>query len=149
MKTPFFLILLAGFTCFQAGFALTTLNLPVNNDVYVNPVDNLSTLTKIIYPPGLLLKEIPAKSGSDNTGDTIVIDLAEVVITSPFPANSRKCILEQVPYPFFAQKELLEGGVAARFVFDEQGVIQVLETNSTDPRLERYVVEKLEGLSLS
>jgi len=148
MKTLTILFCFAGILWVQSGFALTTLNIPVT-DVYENPLDNLAIKSDQLIPSSEVFRKTPKKTTQKDSSDTIVIDLSEVVITSPFPENSRKCILEQVPYPTFAQEELLEGCVTARFAFDEAGKVHVLEANATDPRLDNYVRSKLESLQLS
>lgn len=146
MKTLRIILLISGIIGFQSAFSFSLLNLP-GEPVYVNPVDNLAVITSV--RPEVLNKAkniMPDKTtGFD---DTIVIDLAEVVIESAFPASSVSCISQQVPYPKFAVKHQLEGIVATRFVFDGYGRVHVRETSSNSPLLESYVVHRLKNLRL-
>lgn len=147
MKTTLLITLGILLICCHAGYSINESTLP-ENEVSVKPLDKLSIIkpTFPVIPEKIILNE--SSSEKDKDSDTIIIELSEVVITSPFPANSRKCILEQVPYPAFAQEGKLEGGVIVRFVFDQEGIIHVLEANSTDSRLENYVRNRLSELQL-
>ncbi|MCB0308760.1 MAG: hypothetical protein KDD48_05260 [Bdellovibrionales bacterium] len=145
MKTLTLLLLIPATFWIQQTTASTTLDLPIGN-VYENPVAILSELSGTKTPILLGDDNNPGKSDATNDRDTVVIDLAEIVITSPFPSNSADSILEQVPYPVFAQEEGLEGGVILRFSFDPEGKIHVLESNATDYRLENYVIGRVENL---
>jgi hypothetical protein len=61
----------------------------------------------------------------------------------------KKIIVEQIKYPDFAVKELLEGKVYATFSIDEKGKITVKESNSAYKELKEYVVEKLNNTTVS
>ena len=146
MKTLRIMLLAVAFLCINAAFSFTVLNIPVDDlrsDRGENPISFMET------------KKAMEVIVSDNTNlkpellrDTILIDAASINSTGPFPSASRECILSQVPYPEFARQRQLEGGVAVRFMFDDFGNVDILETCSNSPELERYVVEQMSHLEL-
>jgi hypothetical protein len=146
MKTLKFVSLAIGILSCQLAFSFTTLNLPVDA-IYENPVDNLYVSSLAGKMMDLNTEEI-TEVVTPNTEDTIVIELDEVVITAGFPMAAEQCILEQIKYPEFALKQQIEGIVALSLVFDTDGQIHVLETNSSSPEFESYVIGKLQTLHL-
>lgn len=146
MKTLKLLIVLLGLVICAPAFSFSLFDLP-NDMIYNNPVDNLNVNHKSPLP----LKNASAKDTKlqkQNFKDTIVINLAEIVVESSFPNSARECITQQVPYPAFAQKEALEGAVAVEFSFDEYGRTQITNSMSNDLRLERYVIKRIENIKL-
>ena len=138
MKTFKFVLLVTGFLLASSGYAYTIFNLPDNT--ITNPVDNLKVLEEAILTLDITSSGTKKSSKqAESNEDTIIVNLAEVVITSEFPNSARECIARQVPYPPFAQKQKLEGGVALSFSFDRNGNISIHEVYSSDPQLENYV----------
>jgi hypothetical protein len=147
MKTIKLVILLGGIICFNIASAFTFFNMP-EEDVYKMSIDNTFIALDDIPEIEISNKEVavPITSTSD---DTIVIDLAEFVVREPFPASARDCISEQIPYPEFAAKQKLEGGVAVRFAFDADGNILVRDACSNNTELEKYVCSRVKNLHLN
>ena len=145
MKTLTLILLFVGTTLGVQSYAFSLFNLP-ENTINVNPVDNLSTVvaTPIVSSP----VADNTRVHHDNFTDTIIIDLDEVVVESSFPNAAHKCIIEQVPYPSFAQEKGIEGAVVVKFSFDESGRARVEDAMSNDPRLAGYVQQKIENLQL-
>ncbi|MCB2220571.1 MAG: hypothetical protein KQI35_09265 [Bacteroidetes bacterium] len=145
MKTLKLILLLTGLALYGQAFSFSLFNLPVDQ-VISNPVDNLLT----VMADPILIKPVADNTNTqrENFIDTIVIDLAEVVVEWGFPGSARECISEQVPYPDFAQKLGIEGAVAIKFSFDDYGNVHVDEAMSNDPRLENYVKTQVENLHL-
>ena len=146
MNATKFTLLILGIFCLGSAYSFTALNLPIDNlplpdSDEISLIETKSTVMDVVV--------------SDNTNvnralleDTILIDFADEYYSEPFPNASRDCILKQVPYPEFARKKQLEGGVAVRFQFDDNGAIHVLEACSNSAELESYVKNKLASLQL-
>ncbi|MCD4698293.1 MAG: hypothetical protein K8S16_18865 [Bacteroidales bacterium] len=147
MKTFKLALLVSGLLLVSSGYAYTIFNLP--GEIIINPIDKLKISDEAILT--LDITNSGAKNSVEEVGssdDTIIINLAEVVITSEFPASARECISRQVPYPNFAQRQKLEGGVALSFSFDRSGIITINEVYSSNPQLENYVKDCIQNLQL-
>jgi len=146
MKTIRLVILLGGIICFNIAGAFTFFNMP-EDEIYKVPADN--TLIAMDEIPEIEISNKEAVFSTTSTSDdTIVIDLAEFIVREPFPASARECISEQVPYPEFAAKQMLEGGVAVRFAFDSDGNISIRESCSSNTELEKYVCSQVTNMHL-
>lgn len=146
MNATKFTLLILGIFCLGTAYSFTALNLPVDNLPIPDSDEIVLAETKSTVMDVVV---------SDNTNvnvknleDTILIDLSNENYAAPFPNASRECILKQIPYPEFARKKQLEGGVAVRFQFDNNGNVHVLEANSNSSELEYYVRNKLASLQL-
>jgi hypothetical protein len=146
MKTLRLVLLVVGLLACNFAFSFSIFNLP-EEPVYVNPVDNLNVHSDLINPNTDIAGD-KTKIQQNDDGDTIIINLAEVIVESRFPSSARECISAQVPYPDFAQEQLIEGAVAVSFMFDEYGNVTILQAMSNDPRLENYVKEKVRTMHL-
>jgi outer membrane biosynthesis protein TonB len=140
------MLIAIGVVCLNSAFSFTALNLPVDEST----IDRNEAALSVMHA-----KQATEVIVSDNTSlkpelirDTILMDAADINRCGPFPSTSRDCILSQVPYPDFARKQQLEGGVTVRFLFDEYGHVQVLESCSNSPELEQYVVQRMAQLEL-
>ncbi len=140
------MLIALGFLCINAAFPFTAINLPVDVlevDELESPLPFMNAIQamEVIVPDNTNLKP-------DLIRDTVLIDAESINRSGPFPSASKDCILSQVPYPEFAKQRQLEGGVAVRFLFDESGNVEVLESCSNSPELEQYVVQKMSQLQL-
>ena len=147
MKTIKLVALLGGILCFNIASAFTFFNMP-EDEIYKVPVDNTFIAMNDIPEIEISNKEV-AISSTSTSEDTIVIYLAEFVVREPFPGSARECISGQVPYPEFASKQKLEGGVAVKFAFDSDGKITVKESCSNNSELEKYVCSRVSQLHLT
>ncbi len=147
MKTIKLIALLGGIFCFNIVSAFTFFNMP-EDEIFKVPVDNTFIAMNDI-PEIEISNEEVAVSSTLTTEDTIVIDLAEFVVREPFPGSARECISGQIPYPEFAAKQKLEGGVAVKFAFDSDGNITVKEAMSNNAELEKYVCSRVSQLHLT
>ncbi len=145
MKTLKLLLLIIGMAVLSQAYSFSLFNIP-DETVNISPVDHLT----ILMDDPLVVK--PAADNTnvrkENFEDTIVIELDEVIVESRFPASAHECIMEQVPYPVFAQQQGIEGAVVVQFTFDDYGNVRVEESMSNDPRLSGYVTQQLESLKL-
>lgn len=147
MKTLILVTLVFGLLFFLPGYSYTLFNLP--GEPVINPIDKLN----VSGHDALVIdinnsKDLKSKSLETRNEDTIIINLPEIIISTPFPASARECISKQVPYPSFAEEQQLEGGVALSFKFDSNGRVQIKETNASHPELEAYVVDRVQAMSL-
>lgn len=146
MSATKFTLLILGIFCLGSAYSFTALNLPLDN-LPIPDSDEIS----LVETTHTVMDVVVSDKTNVNLGnleDTILIDLSNENVAAPFPNASRDCILKQVPYPEFARKKHLEGGVAVRFQFDDNGAIHVLDANSNSPELEYYVRNKLASLQL-
>jgi hypothetical protein len=145
MKTLKLVSLIAGIAFSNLAFSFSTFNLPVGGNS-VNVTDELQVMTPIKLSPDVFTSNskvlIPYK------GDTIIIDLQEVVITQGFPEASHDCLQRQIVYPEFAKEMHLEGVVALTMRFNINGNVEILDSFGSDPRLEDYVHSKILNLHL-
>ncbi|MCF8406046.1 MAG: hypothetical protein K9H58_19035 [Bacteroidales bacterium] len=147
MKTFKLILLAAGFLVLSSGYGYTIFNIP--KDMGTNALDNLKVSTTQFLELNIINSQNKGKSNlSDSNDDTLVINLAEVVITSEFPASAKECIMRQVPYPEFARKQKLEGGVALSFWFDRNGAVIIHDVYSSDPELASYVSDCVKNMQL-
>lgn len=147
MKTIKLVTLVLGLLFFSPGYAFTLFNLP--GEPVKNPLDNLNVNENNALTIDINKSENLKSAAMENRNrDTIVINLAELVITTPFPASAHECISKQVPYPAFAEEQQLEGGVALSFEFDRDAQIHIKETYASDAALEAYVVDRIKAMSL-
>lgn len=146
MKTIKLVTLIGGILCFNIASAFTFFNMP-EDEIYKVPADNTFISMENIPEIEISNKEV-AITTTSTSEDTIVIDLAEFVVRQPFPASARECISGQVPYPEFAAKQKLEGGVAVKFAFDKDGNIHVKESMSNNDQLEKYVCSRVTQMHL-
>lgn len=147
MKTLKLVALVLGLLYFSPGYAFTLFNLP--GDPVKNPIDNLNVSDNDALTIDITKSEnLKSKAMENRNKDTVVINLAELVITSSFPASARECIMQQVPYPAFAEESQLEGGVALSFEFDSDANVHINETYASHPQLEAYVVDRVKAMSL-
>jgi hypothetical protein len=128
------------------AFSYTTWNLPIQGS-YENPVDKVMVFQHNDMIADVLIAKSNDKS-IPNMEDTIVIDLNEVIITESFPQHSHACLKQHVKYPDFALKEKLEGVVAVTLHFNSDGNVEILDSFSSDKRLESYVHGKLYELHM-
>ncbi len=147
MKTIKLVTLLLGIICFNIASAFTFFNMP-EDELYKVPVDNAFIAMNNIPEIEISNKEV-AISSTSTSEDTIVIDLAEFVVREPFPGSARESISDQIPYPEFAAKQKLEGGVAVKFAFDSDGNISVKDACSNNVELEKYVCSRVTQLHFS
>jgi len=146
MKTLKLIATVLGVICLNSAFSFSTFNLPLdeitsNTTEKLIVFDNYTDIADVVVPDKTNVQKKFVE-------DTILIDLTHEKIVSPFPNASRNCILQQIPYPEFARKKKLEGGVVVQFKFDENGVVHVLDACSNSPELENYVLNKLSNLQL-
>ena len=140
-------MLVLGLLFFLPGFSYTLFNLP--GEPVKNPIDNLNVSDGEVLTIDINKSEdLKPKSHETRNEDTIIINLPEVIISTPFPASARECISKQVPYPSFAEEQQLEGGVALSFEFDRDGGVHIKQTNASHPELEAYVVNRVQAMSL-
>jgi outer membrane biosynthesis protein TonB len=79
---------------------------------------------------------------------TVILGLNFAFATEPEVAV-KKMINDQITYPDFAVKSLIEGKVYVTFSIDQDGKITVKESNSLNEELRKYVVEKMDDLKVT
>lgn len=146
MKTIKLLILATGLIFFSSAFSFTALNLPIDNIPLTESEEMIELETTNLVTDVVVPDKTNMVTG--NMEDTILIDLALESIGNAFPNGARECIMSQVPYPEFARKKQIEGGVAVRFQFDSNGTLHVLDSSSNSAELQQYVLNKLRNLQL-
>ena len=146
MKTIKLLILFFGLIAFTSAYSFTALNLPFENIPLTDSeemivLENTNSISDVVVSDN-------TNYSTFNMEDTIQIDLASDGIGNIFPSDTRECIMKQVPYPEFARKKQLEGGVAVRFQFDDNGTLHIKDACSNSAELEQYVLTQLSNLQL-
>lgn len=146
MKTFNRIFIVAGLVC--AGLLTASASTVFPGGDYIKPKTKISVKFEQNHIPEHIAVSDKTRNALTIPEDTILVDLGGDRIVEAFPTASRDCILKQVPYPEFARKKNLEGGVTVRFQFDEYGTVTVLESCSNSPELEHYVREKMNYLQL-
>jgi hypothetical protein len=146
MKTFNRILVVAGLVCTGLLTASASTFFPGGD--YIKPKTKISIKFEQNHIPSHISVADNTKNSVPVPEDTILVNLGQDRIVEAFPTTSRDCILNQVPYPEFARKKQLEGGVTVRFQFDEYGTVTVLESCSNSPELEQYVRDKMNYLQL-
>ena len=60
----------------------------------------------------------------------------------------KNLIMKEMTYPTFASEQNVQGEVYVSFEFNKDGKVDVLRSNSANPALEKYVIEKLKTLQM-
>lgn len=144
MKTLTLTTIICGVLWCNFAFSFTTWNLPVEG-IFQNPVDNLLVFDN----PNLHLNITdlsPDQTSETNLEDTIVVNLAEVVITDGFPVQAEACLQKRVKYPEFARKHQIEGVVAVSLRFNDAGNVEIMDAFGSNDQLKDYVLSQLMGL---
>lgn len=146
MKTLLFILILgSSFFSLTAG-TFTSIPLP-ENELNLNPPDKLLVVNSRNYPPSIPLRT-NYRDLINRKVDTTIIQLDEVEIYDGFPTKSHDCLEKQIIYPEFARRQHIEGVVAVTMQFNSDGIIEILDSFGSDPRLENYVLTQLYKLHL-
>jgi len=61
----------------------------------------------------------------------------------------KQTVISQITYPDFAKEQKIEGDVLVSFKVSKDGKVVVLSSNSSEVKLQNYVVEKMKTVNLS
>lgn len=75
--------------------------------------------------------------------------MSMILISSENAPTFEDILKIQMEYPVFAKEMQEEGIVLVSFIIDETGKIKIIQTNTDNPLLGNYVVEKLCCMELS
>jgi hypothetical protein len=84
----------------------------------------------------------------DETADMVILEAANNP-TDRIPLDTRNAISEKLTYPEFAQDDMRKDVVAISFTYTEDGYMKILDLNSSDEKLNQYIISKLESIRLT
>lgn len=111
----------------------------VNKDGKIKSDDKIETTKQEIFDN--VIESI------DNTADIVVMEAINNPVSS-IPMDTRNSILDKLTYPDFAQDDQRNDVVVLSFTYTEDGFLKILSLNSSDEKLNPYIISKLEKIRL-
>jgi hypothetical protein len=125
--------------------------------------DRLFTASQDIIPEALLLSSSPAVSStqaaitpdlSENdplemNEPPVITVLNECTISEQLQDCFKSCMSKQMKYPRSAYQDKLEGAVVVKMIFNDEGNMKILQSQSSDPKLLKCVLDRLNHLHIA
>jgi len=94
----------------------------------------------------------PALSASDPfemNGPPVITVLNESTISEQLQDCFKSCMSKQMKYPRSAYQDNVEGAVVVKMIFNDEGNMKILQSQSSDPKLLKCVMDRLSHLHIA
>lgn len=108
-------------------------------------VDNLNSEGRIVITEQETIDNL--NESYNTAGDILVIEASNNSVNN-IPMDTKNSIYDVLTYPEFAHDDQQNDIVVVSFTYKEDGYLKVLSLNSSDEKLNSYIISKLENIRL-